>query len=505
MITPPIPRLFTTLETITDRTSGLFFHSCGSESTANNTGWLPRFSLCLDVNKSTFSPLRSIISISLSGSLCFLPYISPLLSSAFPTTRLSGPSRLARQFPSSEPSRIAFAYSTLPHLNASTQVHSLSVGTETQYTFESILLADQSQYIEKHHLTVAENILQNMPPKNSPGWATSPVKGEHDISRIEDFVFPAANNVPSDRPLDDTQPDGPSINILGSPTRQSVSASSEVRAWRNLEPYPPRPLGNVVRSHHLRRSTHNADLRRQIMSSRDASSTAASAGSNAEEIQSGNENASLRALESLPLHSSGSSAEWFKPVNRDPPHRPLASLPLSGSSAEWFKPVNRNASRQYSLGWLPPSESADSVAALAEAVSRERVENWRYTATTLDQSLLRSPLSPRPFTQSDFQLGGWNESTNSVETAYKVDDTPRAHNSRPSGRVSRNLETDNPGYAALSMMEQAQEQARLGMDLPRLGLDAGKMMDTERVRRGPKLVPSPKGKSRARGDPVKVS
>jgi len=55
------------------------------------------------------------------------------------------------------------------------------------------------------------------------------------------------------------------------------------------------------------------------------------------------------------------------------------------------------------------------------------------------------------------------------------------------------------------MMEQAQEQARLGMDLPRLGLDAGKMMDTERVRRGPKLVPSPKGKSRARGDPVKVS
>lgn len=291
----------------------------------------------------------------------------------------------------------------------------------------------------------------------TPQWATNPVKGGHDIERLNGFVSPASmNNLQVNGILNGGR-DG---DGMVSPRRLPVSTSDISQLASRASDGAPSRIGfHGARKNRLRRSIHNADLRSHLTLSLGKSSTTTSAGSNP-------------------------------------------------------KPLKLAAQGENTLYSLESDTNPENTA---------RIETWRHTATTIGRCFLQSPLTPRPFTERELENRIYGESKDSLETLYKADDdlsssnpsadiTPRAYHSDPTpnpntygwGPLSPVQDTDGPGYAALTMMHRAQEQARLGVDLPPLGMDGVQYRESDRVRKGPVLEPSPKVKRRERGDPVKV-
>ncbi|KAF2792770.1 hypothetical protein K505DRAFT_375799 [Melanomma pulvis-pyrius CBS 109.77] len=284
----------------------------------------------------------------------------------------------------------------------------------------------------------------------TPEWATNPVKGGHDIERLNDFVSPASmKNLQGNGVLNG----GCDGDGMISPRPQPVSVPDVSQlASRASAGSSSRIDFDGARKNRLRRSMHNADLRGHLTMSLGKSSTTTPAGSN-----------------------------------------PNPSM-LAAQEENIFYSLDSDTNRE----------------------NTARIETWRHTATTIGRSFLRSPLTPRPFTERELENGIYGESKQSLETLYKADDdlsssnpsadiTPRAYrpNTYSWGPLPLIQDADGPGYAALTMMHRAQEQARLGVDLPPLGIDGVEYRESDRVRKGPVLVPSPKVKKRERGDPVK--
>ncbi|KAF2741067.1 hypothetical protein EJ04DRAFT_571790 [Polyplosphaeria fusca] len=117
----------------------------------------------------------------------------------------------------------------------------------------------------------------------------------------------------------------------------------------------------------------------------------------------------------------------------------------------------------------------------------DRVATWRNGATTLDQSLLHSPDTPRPFTDAEMGMPYSQqrikrttttiseESQSSFTTAYCV-----PANASRDGLGS----IDGPVYASLAEMHRAQEQVRRGRDLPPLQVPGGMTIDRGPPARG---------------------
>jgi hypothetical protein len=188
---------------------------------------------------------------------------------------------------------------------------------------------------------------------------------------------------------------------------------------------------------------------------------------------------------------------------------------------------------------------------LKEEIDNEntkKVENWRLTARTGNGEWPRSPLTPRRFTSQE--LGGWVSSYEAARGAhsYQEDDPNEASSSedregdtpRPPirARQPNPLQAINPirdlanewfppgkdeedvgtSFAALAIMHRAQEQVRLGVELPPLSpvgaykIDRTKSGSLEAAApkgpvrsAAPILEPSPTTKSRKKGDPIKVN
>ncbi|KAF2258764.1 hypothetical protein CC78DRAFT_97951 [Lojkania enalia] len=137
----------------------------------------------------------------------------------------------------------------------------------------------------------------------------------------------------------------------------------------------------------------------------------------------------------------------------------------------------------------------------------DRIFRWCHTATTIDQSLLLSPLTPRPFTDAElgFKYMDRSTSSSSLEMPYRVSDThsPQEGPEKlyPIGPPTPMGSMDAPAFVPLAAMYRAQEQVRCGVDLPPL-------MVPEVYREGGKVVGGPRliasGLEKIDGDLIKV-
>jgi len=139
----------------------------------------------------------------------------------------------------------------------------------------------------------------------------------------------------------------------------------------------------------------------------------------------------------------------------------------------------------------------------------ERVENWCQTATTLDRWLMRSPLTPRPFNKEELNGHIYGESEKSDEFMNRINpqDESISNDIQSSLIDGADNDIEGPAFTALATMHRAQEQVRLGIELPPLSV-AGIRIEhqTSGYTRKSYLQPSqgPEGSKKGCGDPFNV-
>ncbi|KAF2708431.1 hypothetical protein K504DRAFT_492078 [Pleomassaria siparia CBS 279.74] len=286
-------------------------------------------------------------------------------------------------------------------------------------------------------------------------WVKGPTRGEHDMDRLSNFVFPPLSNRQKSTGVGGLHGCRQSTTDMVPPKHLAISTSDhDISQLANtVSAGSLRAIDKENREGGLHRSVHNAHLRNQAGNSLNKGSTTASAGSK------------------------------------------LGGIKLQSQEDE-------DGSVSYVMD-TDPSKTAG-------------IESWLQTATTMD-NLLQSPLTPRPFTEQELRSRIYGEKSPDL---YQQDNNSDSDNDKFGGQdwncLSPVQDTDKngPGYVGLAMMHRAQEQVRLGMDLPPLEFDG--IQESDRARklvmgfdgkhepdRVKKLVLEPSPTGGEKGDPTK--